>query len=141
MKLTMKKWSQRREWSLHRLRQKNAQIMMTGPRIEKQARERAPKTKTTHKRQINIQRLRQSTRWSEAEICMVSKMNSISMLRSVYREQLYRPFMRSPTEPGFEASYACALWVITDSCHNPCAPINSSEEQQEHNNTAVAIII
>lgn len=44
-------------------------------------------------------------------------------------------------EPGFEASYACALWVITDSCHNPCAPINSSEEQQEHNNTAVAIII
>jgi len=30
-------------------------------------------------------------------------------------------------EPGFEASYACsrcALWVITDSCHNPCAPVN-----------------
>jgi len=80
----MKKWSQRREWSLQRLRQKNAQIMMTGPWIEKQARERAPKTKTPHKRQINIQRLRQPTRWSEAEICMVSKMNSISMLRSVY---------------------------------------------------------
>jgi len=72
--------------------------------IEKKARERAPKTKTPHKRQINIQRLRQSTRWSEAEICMVSKMNSISMLRSAYREQPYRPFRRSPTVPGFEAT-------------------------------------